>query len=271
MKTMNDKIEDIKKCLSNLGLTLMKEIIEEKLLEAQKNSWSHTDLLEHLFQMENEALIQRRIERRIVESRLPERKLLSDFDFNFQPSLDKTQIMELATLNFVKSNQGLIIAGSSGSGKSHIAKALLLIGCKLQYRCLYTTSSLMLKHLISGLPDDTLEKKLKKYLNPDILLIDELGFDRIEQDNARNASLFFKVIDGRYGKKTTMMTTNVDFKELGDYLDDPVVTTAIVDRMVHHSTIINVIGPSWRMHQSSLINKTNGNIRSNKKIDKSKI
>ena len=80
--------------------------------------------------------------------------------------------------------------------------------------------------------------------------IDELGFDRLEQEDARNASLFFKVIDGRYCKRSTLITTNITFSQLGDYLSDPVVTTAIVDRMVHHSIIINIQGPSWRMHES---------------------
>ena len=112
----------------------------------------------------------------------------------------------------------------------------------------------MLKTLMSGLPDNTLDQKLKIYTRPQILLIDEVGFDRLEQESARNASLFFKVIDARYGKSSTLMTTNVDFKDLGDYLGDPVITTAIVDRMVHRSVIINIEGPSWRMHRSKQIN-----------------
>jgi DNA replication protein DnaC len=112
----------------------------------------------------------------------------------------------------------------------------------------------MLKTLMSGLPDNTLDQKLKIYTGPEILLIDEVGFDRLEQESARNASLFFKVIDARYGKSSTLMTTNVDFTDLGDYLGDPVITTAIVDRMVHRSIIINIVGPSWRMHCSKQIN-----------------
>jgi hypothetical protein len=85
-------------------------------------------------------------------------------------------------------------------------------------------------------------------------LIDEVGFDRLEQESARNASLFFKVIDQRYCKASTLLTTNIDFKALGDYLGDPVITTAIVDRMVHHSIIINIQGPSWRMNESKKLN-----------------
>lgn len=204
--------------------------------------------------MEADALIQRRIERRIKESRLPERKLLADFDFDFQKCLDKAQIMELAKLDFVSRKQGVIIAGNSGTGKSHIAKALLLIGCRKTYRCRYTTASDMLRDLLSGMADDTLAQKLKRYLTPDILLIDEVGFDRLEQQDARNACLFHKVIDGRYCKNSTMITTNIDFKELGDYLGDPVITTAIVDRMVHHSIILSIEGPSWRLHESQQLN-----------------
>ncbi len=137
---------------------------------------------------------------------------------------------------------------------SHIAKALLLLGCARLYRCRYTTAADMLTDLMASRADRHPPKKLKTYTSPDILLIDELGFDRLEQQDARNASLFFKVIDGRYCKGSTLITTNIDFSELGDYLGDPVVTTAIVDRMVHHSIIINIEGPSWRMHESKKLN-----------------
>ena len=162
--------------------------------------------------------------------------------------------MEIAKLDFVERKQGLVIAGNSGTGKSHIAKALLLLACTRLYRCRYTTAADMLTELMASRADNTLPAKLKDYTSPDILLIDELGFDRLEQQDARNASLFFKVIDGRYCKGSTLITTNIDFKELGDYLGDPVVTTAIVDRMVHHSIIITIQGPSWRMHESKKLN-----------------
>jgi DNA replication protein DnaC len=123
----------------------------------------------------------------------------------------------------------------------------------------------MLKMLFSSLADDSLEHKLKQYLNPDLLVIDELGFDRLEREDARNAALFFKIIDGRYNKNSTVVTTNIDFKQLGHYLGDPVVTTAIVDRMVHHSTVINIKGPSWRLNESKKLNQ-----RTKKKASKPK-
>ena len=188
------------------------------------------------------------------ESKLPERKLLADFDFDFQTGIDKAQIMEIAKLDFVGRKQGLIMAGSSGTGKSHIAKALLLIGCSQQYRCRYTTATDMLATLVASQADNTLQRKLRQYTSPDILLIDELGFDRLEQQETKNAALFFKVIEGRYCKGSTFLTTNIDFKDLGDYLGDPVITTCIVDRLVHHSIIISVDGPSWRLYQSKKLN-----------------
>jgi DNA replication protein DnaC len=242
--------------LRTLKLTRMEKALDEELASGTRENLPLSKVLERLLAIEAEALIERRVERRIKDSRLPERKLLSDFDFAFQKGLDERQILELATLSFVERKQGLILAGSSGTGKSHIAQALLLIGCRKLYRCRYVTAAGMLQDLLASLADGTLEQRLKRYTKPDILLIDEVGFDRLEQESARNASLFFKVIDHRYGKASTLLTTNVDFKTLGDYLGDPVMTTAIVDRMVHHSIIINIQGPSWRMNESKKLNSS---------------
>ena len=244
----------IRRHLATLKLTVIGKALDDELAKAAQKQTTPTELLERLLSVEANALIERRVERRIKESRLPDRKLLSDFDFAFQTGVDKAQIMELAKLDFVGRKQGLVLAGNSGTGKSHIAKALLLTGCGQLRRCRYTTAAAMLTDLLAGQSDGSLYKRLKQYTSPDLLLIDEVGFDRLEQQDAKNASLFFKIIDGRYCRKSTLMTTNIGFKELGDYLGDPVVTTAVVDRMVHHSVIINIEGPSWRMHESKKLN-----------------
>jgi DNA replication protein DnaC len=244
----------IRNHLKTLKLVGIQKVLEQELAEAARQALPPTELLERLLAIEANALTERRIERRIKDSRLPDRKLLADFDFDFQTGVDKAQLMEIAKLDFVGRKQGLVIAGNSGTGKSHIAKALLLIGCTKLYRCRYTTAADMLTELMASRADQSFQRKLKQYTSPDILLIDEVGFDRLEQQDTRNASLFFKVIDGRYCKGSTLITTNIDFKELGDYLGDPVLTTAIVDRMVHHSIIITIQGPSWRMHESKKLN-----------------
>ncbi len=253
MKT-TDSTARIKGYLQALKLNRIAGALDEELAMAARDATTCTDLLERLLAMEANSLTERQIERRIKESKLPERRLLTDFDFVFQTGVDKRQIMELATLSFAGRGQGVIFAGNSGTGKSHIAKALLLIGCQKNFRCRYVTASSMLRELMSGLADNTLEQRLRHFLAPDILLIDELGFDRLEQHDVRNACLFHKVIDGRYCKGSTIITTNVDFKELGDYLGDPVITTATVDRMIHHSVIISIEGPSWRLYESKILN-----------------
>jgi DNA replication protein DnaC len=252
---MDQTMDNIRKHLKTLKLSRMERALDETLALAAKQNLSPAAVIERLLDIEAVSLVERRIERRIRESKLPERKVLADFDFKFQTGIDQRQVMELATLGFVERKQWLILAGSSGTGKSSIAKALMLLACQRLYRCRYTTASFMLRDLLSGLADDSLEDKLKAYVRPDILLIDEIGFDRLEQESTRNASLFFKVIEGRYCKKTTILTTNIDFKALGGYLGDPVVTTAIVDRMVHHAIIINIDGPSYRMHESKRLNQ----------------
>jgi DNA replication protein DnaC len=253
MKT-EDTLTKIRQHLKTLKLPGIQKVLEKELAEAAQKALPPTELLERLLAIEANALIERRVERKIRESRLPDRKLLSDFDFTFQSGMDKAQVLEIAKMDFVERKQGLVIAGNSGTGKSHIAKALLLIGCTRMYRCRYTTAADMLRDLMASRADQSFHRKLRQYTAPDILLIDEVGFDRMEQQDTKNASLFFKVIDSRYCKGSTLLTSNIDFKDLGDYLGDPVITTAIVDRIVHHSIILNIQGPSWRMHESKKLN-----------------
>jgi len=135
----------IRSHLKTLKLHHMGKILDEELDRANREKLSPAELLDRLLSLEAQRVLERRIERRIKESKLPERKLLADFDFDFQTGVDKAQIMELSTLGFVERKQSLVLAGDSGTGKSHIAKALLLIGCRQCYRCRYTTASDMLK------------------------------------------------------------------------------------------------------------------------------
>lgn len=251
-----NRIDRIRELAKTLNLSHIAATIGHASSSLDSDPKAPEVFVEQLLADELRVRTERRIERLIRESKLPERKLLADFDFDFQPSLDKSLVLRLATMDFVRHGQGLLLGGNSGTGKSYLAKALALCGCICGYRVRYTTAADMLKDLHSGLADDSLDQKLKAYLSPCLLVIDELGFDRLEQQTARNAALFFKVIDGRYRRTTSsVITTNIDFESLGNYLGDPVATTSIADRMLHHSVVINIQGPSWRLKESESLNQ----------------
>lgn len=150
--TTTDTASRIKGYLRTLKLNRIAGTLDEELARASREAIPGTELLERLLAMEANALTERQIERRIKEAKLPERKLLADFDFVFQTGVDKRQIMDLATLSFAGRRQGLIIAGNSGTGKSHICKALLLVGCQKNFRCRYVTASDMLRELLQVWP-----------------------------------------------------------------------------------------------------------------------
>lgn len=253
----HELLQRIQDLLKRLKLHQMTAALDDELARAVRDEPGPLPLLWRLLEHEWRVRTERRIERRIRESKLPERKLLADFDFDFQPGLNKSLIMQLASLRFLDKGQGILFAGNPGTGKSFMAKAIALLACQQGHRVRYTTAAAMLTDLHSGLADDSLEQKLRAYVLPTLLVIDELGFDRLEQKGTRNASLFFKVIDGRYRQvASTIITTNIDFESLGQYLGDPLATTSIADRMLHHSVVITIAGPSWRMKESDELNRS---------------
>ena len=258
----------IENCLY-LGLKLLAEEYQLMVDKANERKTGYYEFISDIVQSEAAARQQRRIEYLIKNSRLPQPlKMLTDFDFDFQPKLDRRLIMDLASLEFIERNESvLFISKTNGVGKSHIARSLALKACQGGYRTYYTTCSELINDLNAGVYEKTLDKRMKKYINPELLLIDEMGHDRLELQVVKEAHLLFKVVDQRYNNnKSLIFTTNVEETDWPEFLGDPITTSAILDRIFHHSVIVKIDGPSYRMYQSELLQKE----YAEKKQDKTK-
>lgn len=234
-----------------LGLKLIAKDYPELVQKANDANLGFYDFLRSVVELEANAKIEKSIAYRIEQSKLPKPlKLLADFDFNFQPHLRKKLIMDLATLEFLKAHESILFIGDCGTGKSHMAQALALIACQQRYRVFYTTCTNLICDLNMGVYEKTLAKRIRKYIAPDLLVIDEMGHDRLELEVTKEAHLLFKVIDERYIKKASLIfTTNVEQQDWADYLGDPISTRAILDRIFHHSIKVDIRGPSYREYQ----------------------
>lgn len=240
-----------------LGLKYLQAEYAQIIKIANESNIGFTTFIQQIIQNEAARKVERNIQYRIKESKLPQpHKMLADFDFAFQPGLKKKLIMDLATLDFIRQNQSLLLIGPPGTGKSHLARSLGLLACQQRYRVIYTTCADMLNDLNQGVYEKTLLKRLRRYVTPDLLIIDEMGHDRLELEVTKEAHLLFKVIDQRYNhSKSLIFTTNVEEADWAQYLGDPISTQAILDRIFHHSIKIHINGPSYRKHQGGKLQK----------------
>ena len=203
--------------------------------------------VERLLRTEVDDRRERRIQRRIDEARFADQPTLESFDFAFQPALDRGLVMDLATLAWVDRREDLVLIGQSGVGKSHIAKALAMAGCGQERRVRYTTCAEMLARLHASLADGSLRSALKVYTRPELLVVDDLGYDPIEQEHAREAQLLYKVLEARHGKFSTIVTSNLPAEKWAEYLGNHYLTVALLDRLLYNGTVIVIEGPSYRL------------------------
>ena len=257
-KRPDELVELLREALRELRLPEMAEQVDAAVADGSDDG----NRLLWLWRIVEPQLNRRReraVERRIREAKFPCLKSLDNFDFNFQPNLDRHRVLELATLDFIRRGQNLLVAGMSGTGKSHICIALGYLACAAGIRTRYTTSADMLADLHASLATDSLAQAAKAYSRPELLIIDEVGLDRPERDNGRDAQLFYKVVRPRHqGAKATAITSNIDWEDWGGYLGDDIATVAILDRLVEHGHLLTINGPSWRSKQHKELNAGHG-------------
>jgi len=240
--------ERLKHHLEVLGLTYTREHLEEHLAWATKEQPSAGDLLDHVLGAEAAYKLERRIQRRIDLSGIPERKTLEAFDFAFQQGLDKSFVLEIAGLDFVRRKEDLVVTGKSGTGKSHILQAIGLRGCQAQMSVRYARCVDLLDDLYAGLADGTYPRRLKRWAAPDLLIVDDVGLGQVKKrdDEPTAAHTLFNLIDRRHGKASTAFSSNIKLSAWGKYLGDATLAVAILDRVVMRATRIDIDGPSYR-------------------------
>ena len=245
-KSPDELLKSLHDSLAVLGLSELRRALDETLAEPGKDE-SRLAWLWRLVEPQLRHRVENRVERRVSEARLPVRKTFEAFHFAFQPKLDKDLVLELATLRFMAQGKNVLLAGMSGTGKSHIALALGLVACAANRRVIYTTSADMLARLNMSLAYDTLAQALKPYTRAELLILDEVGLEQVERESARRSGLMQKVLLPRYNdQRSTIVTSNIPWEAWGNYLDDHLGATALLDRLLHRSHVIVINGPSYR-------------------------
>jgi len=202
-------------------------------------------VLATLIGLEQTARQQRALERRLREARLPKRKTLAEYDFNFPKRIPKAAILRLFDCDFIQRHGCAVFIGPTGTGKSHLINALGYTACERGYSVRYTRVVEMINHLTTAQINGLLGKALKIYVRPSLLLLDELGYLPIDK---RGADLLFQVVAARYESGSIVLTTNRPFREWGALFDvDNTLATALIDRLMHHGEAIVIQGGSYRM------------------------
>lgn len=250
--TPADLRERILDDFATLKVPVRAEQFDAALARAAREGLSHQQFLHLLLADQAVQRRERSIARRIRDARFRDGKPLSAFDWEFnRAAIDRTQIEELATGAFIRRRDNLVLVGQSGVGKSFLIEAIGQSACAQGLSVRYTTSAGLLEDLTASLADQTLPKQIRYYGRFDLLIIDEFGFDHIErQQSPQAANLFFKIIDAR-GQRSTALATNIDFAAWGDYLGDPPLATAFLDRVVDGAIILKIKGKSYRAHRAS--------------------
>jgi DNA replication protein DnaC len=246
----HDLREQVLEYFQMLRVPLSAADLDAALAQAEKERWGLLEFLSRLLGPQADLRRQRAIERRIREARFREPATLEGFDWAFNAqAIDRIQIETLASGEFIRRGDNLVIAGQSGVGKSRIVQSVGRAACALGYRVRYATSAELLLDLTACLADHSLPQRLRYYSNFELLIIDEFGFDKIERaESTQAASLLYKVVDSRGPQRSTALVTNIGFEAWADYLGDAPLAMAILDRLVDGAIVLKIEGRSYRAY-----------------------
>lgn len=237
---MDDNIDQL---LKNLRLRRIRQVLDRELQRAVKQGTSYEELLARLLRFEYQDRQDRSLESRIKRAKLPERWTLETFPFKKQPGVKKRAIRQLAQLDFVPDATNIVFIGPTGVGKTGLASSILMKALENGYRGLFIKAQELFDELYSSLADRSTRKLLNRMINIDVLLVDELGYLNLRPEQS---NMFFKLMEERYRRKSTLITTNLVYDEWYDFLGNKKMVEALLDRLRHFCHTITIEGPSLR-------------------------